>query len=459
MAGIGFVLRRLTRQDNLVGMAQGYLYSALITSGPFLVTVLAMGALNVVADRLADRQAVETFRLVTIYNFSLSLLTTGPFLLVMTRYLADRIYEKHVEEAPGMLLGGLALTYLVQMPLVFLLYFHFTDMAPLERIAATLHFYLISSIWVVSIFLSALKDYRSIGIAFAAGMGIGLVGGALLIDRLGAAGMLFGFGIGMGCIFFALSLRVMLEYPFGINRPFAFLAYFRKYWELAVFGLAYNMAIWIDKLVLWTAPDAVKGSVGLISNPTYDSAMFLAHVTTVPALAVFVVNIETVFFERYQKFYRDIQHHATFADIQRNQANIIQVLGSAGRNILILQSIVATLAILGSPALLGWLRVDATQIGIFRLGALGSLFQILLIFLTIVLAYFDLRWRLMQVSLVYVALNGICSWATMQAGFGWYGYGFFIASLGTFLFAFAICAYDLNRLPYLTFIRNNLSVR
>src|SRR3546814_20938366 len=71
MAGIVFVLHRLTRQDNLVGVAVGYVYAALVSSGPFLVTVLAMAAIGILSEAAGGRQAVATFRLVTIYNFAL----------------------------------------------------------------------------------------------------------------------------------------------------------------------------------------------------------------------------------------------------------------------------------------------------------------------------------------------------------------------------------------------------
>lgn len=458
MAGIGFVLRRLTQQDNLIGIAQGYLYSALISAGPFLVTVLAMGSLNLFADQISDRQVAETFRMITIYNFSLSLLSTGPLLLVMTRYLADRIYEQKVDEAVGMLVGGLGLAYATQLPVVLLLYFWHADLSPLERLTASLHFFLVSGIWVVSVFLSALKDYRSIGLAFAGGMLAGFAGGWLLMEPFGAAGMLFGFSLGLAGILFAMVLRVMLEYPYGIRNPFGFVSYFRKYWELAVFGFVYNAAIWVDKLVMWLAADAQPSVIGLVSNPPYDSAMFLAHLTTIPALAVFVVSIETEFFEHYQKFYRAIQNHATLAEIRQNQRKIIEVLSLSGRNILILQTIICVLAILASPALLGLLHVEAVQIGIFRLGVLGSLFQILFVFLGIVLAYFDLRHRLMQISLFYLIMNAVSSYLTLDLGFAWYGYGFFIASLAAFLLAFLICVFELRRLPYLTFVKNNSSI-
>src|SRR3546814_9445119 len=98
----------------------------------------------------------------------------------------------------------------------------------------------------------------------------------------------------------------------------------------------------------WSSDVCSSDLVGLISNPAYDSAMFLANMTTVPVLAIFIIAIETEFFERYQAFYRAIEAHATWREIRENHAGIIRSLNAAGRNILLLQSVIAALALLRS---------------------------------------------------------------------------------------------------------------
>ncbi|MGQ3027349.1 MAG: exopolysaccharide Pel transporter PelG, partial [Ferrovibrionaceae bacterium] len=98
MAGIGFVLRRLTQRDDLLGLAQGYLLSALVSSGPWLLTVLAIAGVNLIGTAVAGIAQVEQFRIVIIYNFGFSLLFSGPILLVGTRYLADRIFTRDVSD-------------------------------------------------------------------------------------------------------------------------------------------------------------------------------------------------------------------------------------------------------------------------------------------------------------------------------------------------------------------------
>jgi uncharacterized membrane protein len=50
MASIGFELRRLTQREDLMGVIQGYMHSALVSSGPWLFTVLAIAAINIFSE-------------------------------------------------------------------------------------------------------------------------------------------------------------------------------------------------------------------------------------------------------------------------------------------------------------------------------------------------------------------------------------------------------------------------
>ena len=54
---------------------------------------------------------------------------------------------------------------------------------------------------------------------------------------------------------------------------------------------------------------------------TDDSAMFLAYLTIIPAMAIFIFSIETNFFLRYQRFYYDILEHKPLATLRENYRN------------------------------------------------------------------------------------------------------------------------------------------
>ncbi|PJK28800.1 exopolysaccharide Pel transporter PelG [Minwuia thermotolerans] len=459
MAGIGFALRRLTSRDDLLGIVQGYTHSAVVSSGPWLFTILAVGSINLFGIYLTTVAELITFRVILIYNFAFSLAFSGPVLLVATRYLADMIFRKEVEEAPGMLLAAMVLLLGSQAMIVVPFYLFVVDLPPDLAAAGIVNYFLVAAIWLVNVFLTALKDYRSVTLAFLVGM-ITAGGASLwLAGVIGALGITIGFNIGLGIIFFGLIARVFAEYPYRIMRPWRFMRYFRKYWDLALAGLIYNLAIWVDKWVMWCAPEREITAAGFVTYPAYDGAMFLAYLTIVPAMAIFIVNIETRFFEHYQRFYRDIEHHANYHRIDSNHRNIIQALLMASRNVVILQFCICVTVILVAGRLFDVLSIPPLQLGIFRFGVLGSLFHVLLMFVGIVLAYFDLRRVMLLVQVVFLLTNGLFTWATMEMGFAWYGYGYFMASLVTFVLGYGLCAWYVGRLPFLTFVQNNTSVR
>jgi len=458
MAGIGFALRKLTNRNDLLGIVQGYTHSAIVSSGPWLFTVLAVGTINMFGIYLTSLDQLINFRVILIYNFAFSLAFSGPVLLVATRYLADMIYKKEVEEAPGMLLGAMLLLLGTQSIIVVPAYLFLFDLTPDLVAAGIINYMLVTSIWLVNVYLTALKDYRSVTFAFLLGMGTAAGMALLLSSYFGAVGITMGFNFGLAVIFFVLIARVYAEYPYRIVRPWKFLGYFRKYWDLALAGLVYNLAIWVDKWVMWCAPEREVTQSGFVSYPVYDGAMFLAYLTIVPAMAIFIVNIETRFFEHYQRFYRDIEHHANYARIETNHNNIIQALLMASRNVLVLQFCIAITVILVAGQLFELLSIPPLQLGIFRFGVLGALFHVLLMFVGIVLAYFDLRKQMLLIQVIYLVLNAGLAWVTLELGFAWYGYGYFMASLLTFVIAYGLCAWNVGRLPFNTFVKNNSSV-
>ncbi|MBF5094087.1 hypothetical protein F1643_05890 [Azospirillum sp. INR13] len=459
MAGIGFALRRLARRDDLLGVLQGYAHSAFITSGPWMFTILALAGITLIGRDLVGMEELTLFRVVVIYNFCFSVVFTGPLVMVATRYLADAIYAKEVEAAPGMLLATLGLAYAIAGLTAGPFYPLFSGLPLPVMLGGLANFFLVCGIWVVSIFLSALKDYLAVTVAFGVGMAVGMAATLLLGDRYGAAGMVWGFSAGLAAIQFGLIARVLAEYPYPVGRLFDFLTYFRRYWDLALIGLFANAAVWTDKWIMWFAPEReiVSGAMAIYS--AYDGAMFVAYLTTLPALTLFTVNIETRFFEHYQGFYRDIQKHATFDQIARNHRAIIAALADSSRNLVILQGAVCAVCIFLAPTIIGAIGLQYQQIGMFRFGVLGAFFQVMFLFCTVILAYFDLRARNLTAQLVYLAANAGFTLLFSRMGFPWYGYGYFLGSLIAFAVAYLMVADAVRRLPYFAFVANNPSVR
>jgi polysaccharide biosynthesis protein PelG len=167
------------------------------------------------------------------------------------------------------------------------------------------------------------------------------------------------------------------------------------------------------------------------------------------------VSVETGFYERYIVFYRAIQQHATFAEIRRNHQEIVQALVMGGRNIAVVEGVICYLALLVAPGLIGLAKGGLELVPIFRFGVLGVFFHTLLLFAIVIASYFDLRKITFQVTLVFLLTNALLTAIFLPMGAAYAGYGYFLASLITFLFAYLSVSWCVKRLPYMTFIGNN----
>lgn len=458
MAGIGFELRRLTRRDDLLGIVEGYGYAALTTSGPWLFTILSLSAIVMLGMPSTTPLELANFRVLIVYNFAATLVFSGPVTIVATRYLADCIYARDVGQAPAMLVGALSVAYGAALPLVVPFYLLHLRLETPVRLAAMVNFMLVLGIWVVSVFLTALKNYRAVTLTFLCGMGVGILCASLLAPLWTVAGMLTGFNAGLALILFTLVARVFAEYPTRGRLPFAFLSGFRRYRELALGALAFNGAVWVDKWVMWQAPEREQLKSGLLSYPDYDGAMFLAYLSIVPSIALFTLMIETGFFEKYHTFYSDIQRHVPYSRIESNHRQVISSFLEGARNFLVLQGSVSITVILLAPQIFEWAGINFRQLGIFRLGVLGSFFLAGFLFLTVVLSYFDQRRSYLKLSLFLLIGNGLFTLLSLRLGFPFYGYGYCLSSMAAFGLAFLAAARVISRLPYETFIRANTSI-
>jgi polysaccharide biosynthesis protein PelG len=247
---------------------------------------------------------------------------------------------------------SLGASLLVAAPLFFLI----ADLSPSASVAAVVNFGLVAAVWAGATFITALKDYWTITIAFAVGMIMAFVMALWLGGMYQTSGLLWGFNIGLGAIAFALLGRIWAEYPSDVRN-------------------VQNLGGWSDKWIMWWAAPEAQSAINLPFYSRYDGAMFAAYLTMIPALAAFTLYVETGFFERYRRFYDDIADHATLPEITRAHKNLMETLFGGLRNLVVLQAAVTVTALLAVPTLVEMLDMDFWQVGMLRFGILGAAFS------------------------------------------------------------------------------------
>lgn len=455
MAGVGFVLRKLVRADGITSNLSGLAHATLASSGPWLFACLVLVGIAFMGHGIFEPLVLRQFSVLVMYNFSFSLVGTGVIVLIVTRCLADSIFARDISQVPDLLTGSLTLVFIVMAVIGLALYGYALDLAPAVRAFGFLGLMLTGGVWLVAVFMSALKNYSSITASFVFGMSVAFLASLLLARSFGLAGLLAGFSLGLAVVFFSLLGRVLIEYPGEITQPFRFMLKARDLWQLGLVGLTVNSAIWVDKWIMWFAPGANSLGTALRAHESYEAAMFLAYLSIVPSLALLLVDIETSFFEKYWKFYRQIGKHATLSEIRSQHATVTRTLSRGLKRIALLQIVICLIGLLIAPAVVTAVKGGIEMVPVLRYGLVGALFHMLLIAAMTVLAYFDFRRELLLVALTFFILNGSLTATAAMLGGEFHGYGYCLATLTSFGLAYYLAHSRVNRLIYETFVANN----
>jgi uncharacterized membrane protein len=159
MAGIGFALRTLVERDDLSARLQGYGHAAIVAAGPWLFTVLALAGFEASTRGVLEREELSLVTALMIYNFSFSLVFSGPIVMVLTRHLADCLYARQAEDVPGVLIGGLILLWGIQLPVGIAFIVFVLDLSTADRLLTLIGFLVTGGTWLACVFLSALKNF------------------------------------------------------------------------------------------------------------------------------------------------------------------------------------------------------------------------------------------------------------------------------------------------------------
>lgn len=462
MAGIGFELRRLSRQQSLTALVGALGHAAVIAAGPWLFTIVSLATITLFTEQVAGLATLATFRAVIIYAFAVSLVLTAPVTIVATRLVADALWLKKSERVRPLLFGAyvVSIAFVSAGVAVLAVYFRMPPALGSALLAASLT---VALIWVALSFCGAVRDYRGVTIAFAVGLLTSvLFATAAAVRGLGATWIAWGFVSGLALTFLLLTMRVLETFPGRLDRPELgfemILGGFGAYRHLALGALVGTAAVWIDKWIFWFSPigETVKG--GLVHAPLYDSAMFIASLVIIPALSVFVVQLETAFFERYQHYFSTISTHGTLRQIE--SARVRLASGTLEQLVLVtvMQVGICAILVLSAPLIVELLNLQFQQISILRYGALGAVFQFIFISSTSMLLFFDRRRLYLALQSLFLVLNAGFTLLSVYLGETYFGVGYFAACLAASLVAYFAADRTFERLNFLTFLGNNPSI-
>lgn len=302
MAGIGFRLKKIISKERLSSLFEASITGAFIVAGPWLLSILILSVISAVVTQESS-VVINDFFSVLVYTFALSLILTGGSHYLFTRIFSDYVFENRINESFYLISLYLISTSTIISVLgyiISILLYKFTLILSLQLFLLT---FVTNSLWIILIFVSFLKWYLKILTAFLIGL---LVITVLIVlkDEITINYLLFSYSIGNLVIFLSLYYISFKEYKPKkvINITKIVNSYWKNYKYLFFTGMLYYLAIWIDKIFYWIYMGEPSGSLNLKVFYTYDISIYLANLSIIPGLVIFIISTETSYFIEVKKF-------------------------------------------------------------------------------------------------------------------------------------------------------------
>jgi uncharacterized membrane protein len=456
MAGIGFELRRLLARDSYAGLLGAYGYAGLVSSGPWVLSIGGVLTIGAVVRGATPPGELAQFQVAVTWLMASSLLLTAPLQFVFGRHIADRIYQKQRQDVLPNLLGALTIATLGAGTLATAIVFQAFPIPFASRALLVASLVALCDGWVLVVLLSGAKAHRTlVGLYLVAWLTTLALAWAL--RSRGFEGLMAGFAAGQGVATFSMIGLAMHAFPGERRVRFDFLRRVETRRHLALTGALFYAGVWADKLVFWICPVTSEPVLGpLRSSIFYDLPLFLAYLSSIPAMAVLFLRLEAGFADRCQAFFESVQEGAP---LQRLEAMRAEMAAALGRDLLEI-SIVQGLAFLGvlafGPELLRLIGASPLYLGLLWVGAAGVSLQVPFLAALNVLFYLDRRRDALLLVAFFAVANLTLSAASVQLGPDWYGLGFAAAALLTTAAALPLLWRRLGRLERDTFMQQPL---
>jgi polysaccharide biosynthesis protein PelG len=455
MAGIGFELRKLIRKDTLLSLLKAYAFAGLISSGPWVLSILGMLLIGflAVSTRGSDLAVVQ-FQVTVTNIIGLSLVLTGGFQLAFTRFVADRLFEKKADIVFGNYLAVLlvvaAMGILLIGPVAF---FFFQDTSLLYKLLLLGCFVTVSCIWISTVFLSGLKEYLAIVGLYGLGYAVATVAAALLKGG-GLEGLLTGFLIGQ--VVLLVGMHSLIARNFNIASKVSFLAFDKtlRYPTLFWIGVLYNLGAWIDKVIFWYWPSTSTPIIGILrSSVVYDLPVFLAYLSIIPGMAIFLVRIETDFVEFYDGFYNAVREGGSLETIEKHRNSMVETIRTGFLEILKIQTIAILMFVVAGAAVLRFIGISELYVPLLTIQSVAAGLQVLFLSILTVYFYLDERRTVLLLCILFVLSNALLTLVSLRLGPAYYGYGFAISLLISVVAGVKALEKSMAELEYTTFMR------
>ncbi|SNR62595.1 exopolysaccharide Pel transporter PelG [Desulfurobacterium atlanticum] len=458
MAGISFELKKTLKGKKLTNLLLAFTYSTSLSAGPWIISILSIIFAGFAAEQAGvPHEIVRKYQIVVTYITAFSLIISGPFQLLFTRYIADRLFEKKENK----LLPNFTGVLFVNLLLSFIFGICFTWFTSLKNIFYEMPWFVIlfilslilmTGLWMINTLLTSFKNYKYILFAFIAGFGSMIIT-APYTGKYELTGLMFSFFIGLLIVFSLLTGYIFYQYSSDKIVEFEFLNRKKVFISLSFTGLFYNIGIWADKFIFWLSPltgekviDPFKASI------VYDIPIFLAYLAISPGMGIFFLKLESEFAEYYERYYSAVRGGETLDRIYELGVELVNAVRALVQEVLRIQAIAVIIIYLMEFIIFKFLHYSPLYLPLFNILLLGTYLQLVVMTIIAIHFYFDLKSYALYTTFSFALLNIIFTILSIYAGPFYYGYGFLGSLLISFLVGIFLLRRFLGEIHYRTFM-------
>lgn len=464
MAGIGFELKKLFRKDGIFSTVIAGLYATVVTIGPTIMVILAINLMYFLLPYVQmpwmDREVLSS---TILYVFIFSLIISSPLNIILSKYVADLIYEeKYNNLLPALDMGNLVLAVLVVLTgLPFGAAMYFIGELRLTYVAVSYLFYAgLAFTFYYMTFITLLKEYRRITWSFLISLTVGIVFACCAVflwDFYVTDAILDALAISFNMIAMLLLSRLRKYFRNHEGIGVVVLQYLKKYRQLFLANLFYTLGLYSHNFIFWTfSTYKVRVAKVFVSAPVYDVVTYLAMLSNLSILVIFVVNVETKFHTAYQTYCSSIIGDSG-TNIIKARDNMEKVLRREFLYIVQLQMLVNVGIFILVTAFAPELGITGQILTMYPVMSVAYMILYLIQCLMIFQYYLDDRSGAQTVGFLFMTGTIIGSLISVRLPAVFAGLGVFFGSLVGFTAAFFRIRYKLIHLDEHIFCRASLA--
>lgn len=452
MAGIGFELKKLFKNIGILSTVRAYFYSILVTIGPIVISVIAITFMQFMLKYIGvERYNREVLQATLMYSFIFAVIIVSGYCMTLSRYLADRLYIGKKEDILPALYGSLSIMLVVAGIMGVIFYYR----SPLNNVYKFFSYLLFIELifeMILAAYVSAVQNFKKVAYSFIYGTTFSIIIACLLIrynvfDEILSA--LIAFDSCILIVIILLTYEIQQYFKEKSLLYFNFIKYFSFFSLLFFTNTFYTMGLFVDNFVFWALPEinlVIENTY--VYAPSYDIPSSYAFLSILPTMVIFVVKVETAFYEKYRDYFYLINNGACYEDIERAKSDMKKVIYKELIYIMEIQLFFSIAAIILGMKFLPYIGFTANMIDMYAILVLGFYCIIIMFVVMTLLLYYDNKKTAFLVALHFWVTNLLFSLVTAFLVEGFYGLGFFLSGLFSLIFSIVMLNKYLDNIEY-----------